>query len=129
MRRNVQLIQQFLLGDLCFTGINIDNDNNSIIKNAGLPLEGKQLNEEWVKPNLCPRRASNVTNSARSWKDISWTVIADMNELALFWITFPKITFGKYSSCKQTNKTLKEKDLSLLEFYVWLQINLLIGCY
>ncbi|KAL7464846.1 hypothetical protein ACHAXS_005174 [Conticribra weissflogii] len=128
VQSNVQLGQQFLLQDLCFTDVKIDNDNDSIIKNAGPPLEGNQLNVEWVTPTLCPRRASNVTNSAGSWKDKSWTAIADMDKSALFWMTFPKKYFWEVLIL-QTNKSLKGEDLSLSEFYIWLGINLLMGCY
>ncbi len=96
--------------------------------NCWTASEFKQLNGEWVKPILCSRRVRNVTNSDGSWKEKSWTDIADMYEFAFFQMTFPKNFFWEIL-IPQTNTTLKGEDLSLLEFYVWLGINLLMGCY
>ncbi len=128
VRSNVQLGQKFPLEDLCFIGAEINNDNELIIKNAGPPPEGQQLNGEWVKQTICPRRASNAANSAESWKDNSWNTIADMDKFTLFQMTFHKNCFWEILIL-QTHKTLKGEDLSLSEFYVWLGINLLMGCY
>ncbi|KAL7474957.1 LOW QUALITY PROTEIN: hypothetical protein ACHAW6_000896 [Cyclotella cf. meneghiniana] len=51
-----------------------------------------------------------------------------MDEFALFRMTFPENYFQEVPIL-QTNKTLKGEDLSLSEYYVWLGINLLMGCY
>ncbi len=69
--------------DLQFQGIEIDDDNKSVIKNTG-PQSPNQTTGRWIKPSICPRRSLNLINSPGNWRDKSWSELADMDEFALF---------------------------------------------
>jgi len=69
-----------------------------------------------------------MTNSPGAWSKKSWNEIADMDEFALFWMAFPENFFCE-ALIPTTNNNLPGDDLTLSEFYVWLGINMLIGCY
>ncbi len=51
-----------------------------------------------------------------------------MDEFVLFWMAFPE-NFFREVLIPTTNNNLPGDDLTLSEFYVWLGINMLIGCY
>ncbi len=68
-----------------------------------------------------------MTNSPGAWRDKSWNEIVDKDKFALFWMAFLENFFHEVL-IPTTNKNLKQDDLILSEFYVWLGINMLIRC-
>ncbi len=112
--------------DLAFQGMEVDDDNEPAIENAG-PPPPNQTAGRWIKPSICPRRSLNVSNSPGSWRDKSWSELADMDEFSLFRLAFPE-SFIIEVLIPQTNKNIEGEELTLSEFYVWLGVNFLIGC-
>ncbi|KAL7460318.1 hypothetical protein ACHAXS_001694, partial [Conticribra weissflogii] len=86
------------------------------------PIAGR-----WIKPSICSRRSLNVSNSPGSWRDKTWSELADMDEFSLFRLAFPE-SFIIEVLIPQTNKNIEGEELTLSEFYVWLGVNFLIGC-
>ncbi len=109
-------------------GIEVEDDNEPVIENAGPPPAGPALVGTCIKPAICARRSLNATNSAGSWEGKSWTQIADMDEFSLFCLAFPERYFIDVIIL-ETNKQLPGDNLTLQEFYVWLGLNFLMGAY
>ena len=103
--------------DLLVQGIEIDNDNKSVVENAG-PLPPNLL----LKPSICPKRSLNLSNFPGNWRDKSWSEVADMDEFALFQMAFSE-SFLIEVLIPQTSKNIEGQALTLAEFYVWLWVN------
>ena len=82
MRQNFEVGDQE--EDLQFQGVEIDDNHEPAVKNAGPPSTIDLSGGRWIKPAICPRRALNVSDSPGSWSNNTWSQIADMDELALF---------------------------------------------
>jgi len=98
--------------DLIFDGVEVDDNNEPAIKNAGPPPEGQTAAGQWIKPSICPRRSSNMTNSPGAWSKKSWNEIADMDEFALFWMAFLENFFCEVL-IPTTNKNFPGDDLTV----------------
>lgn len=119
--------QNFQVGgqeeDLCFQGIEINDDNNPVIENAGLP-PSTQTADRWMKPSICRTRSSNSSNYPENWRIKSWSDVADMHEFALLQIMFSD-SFVIEGLISQTSKNIEGEgeELKLSEFYVWMDVN------
>ncbi len=103
--------------DLRRQGIEVDNDNEPAPKNAE-PTAMNLGNGRFEKPTVCPRRMANINNSKGKFNSHHWEVIAEMNELDIFWMCFPE-QFVINVIIPQTNQNLG-MPINLQEFYVWL---------
>ncbi len=69
-----------------------------------------------------------MSNSPGNWRDKSWSEVADMDEFSLFKMAFPE-SFVIEVLIPQANKNIQGEELTLSEYYVWLGVNFLIGCF
>jgi hypothetical protein len=77
---------------------------------------------EWVTPTICARKEANRSNRKGTWKNYSWKVISEMDELAQFHMCFPK-KWVKDVLIPATNANIGGDPINLFEFYVFL------GCH
>ena len=110
------------IAELRQQGIEVDDDNEPAPENAEPPPQATGDVGEWVTPTICPRRQANCTNRKGSWKNYSWQVIAEMDELAQFRMCFPE-EWASEVLIPTTNENLEGQGIDLQEFYVFL------GCH
>ena len=83
----------------------------------------------WVTPTTCPRREdSNCRNIRGNWKQSYWAKIREMGELELFRLCFPE-HWVKEVLVPATNKNLKEEEIDLQEFYLYLGCYFFMACF
>ncbi len=102
--------------DLCFQDIEINDDNKQVIKNAG-PPSPDPIAGRWIKPSICSRRSLNVSNFSGNWRDKSWSEVADMDEFALFRMSFSE-SFIIDVLIPETNKNIEGEKFILMELYL-----------
>ena len=121
-RRNFRSVLAEDIAELRQQGIEVDDDNEPAPENAEPRPQATGDVGEWVTPTICARRQANCTNRKGSWKNYSWQVIAEMDELAQFRMCFPEKWVVEVL-IPATNERLEGDAMDLQEFYVFL------GCH
>jgi hypothetical protein len=114
------------LEDLRRQGIEVDDDNEPVPKNAEPTVERPNIGR-FEKPMMCLRRMASVNNIKGKFNSHRWDEIAEMNELDLFRMCF----FEKFVIdviIPNTNKFLGT-PMTLQEFYVWLGCIFYMACF
>jgi hypothetical protein len=106
-------------------GITVDDDNEPAPENA--EQDNRPANGRWEKPQICPRRMTNVGNTKGQFVHHRWDEIVEMDELTLFRMCFPE-EYIINIVIPETNKHLTTK-LTLQEFYVWLGCYFFMACF
>jgi hypothetical protein len=111
-------------------GITVDDDNEPAPENAQAPVPGVEPPPgTWEKPKYCCHRANtDFSDQAGNITHHQWDEIADMDELQIFHIHFPKKWIVNLV-IPQTNKTLLGKPMDLQEFCVWLGCVFFMLCF
>ena len=113
------------ISELRAQGITVDDDNEPDELNAADP--GSLPIGIWGKLAACHCASQGHVKLGGRWAGMSWTTIAEMDELQLFMLCFP-IDYIKNTILPETNKYLLE-EVSLQEFFVFLGCLFFMACH
>ena len=127
---NVRGVLAEEIAELRQQGIEVDDDNEPAPENAQpAPRSTVPVVGLWVTPTTCPRRAdTNCRQSRGMWKTATWAQIREKDELQLFRMCFPE-QWVEEVLIPSTNKILKEEDIDLQEFYIFLGCHFFMACF
>ncbi len=115
---NTQLMAAKEIAELCFQGIEVDNNN----------VPTQQINGNWIVPTIWPQQAdANITNSEGKWKLSLWKAIVEKSKIELFQMAFPEKFIVDVAISAANNKL--EKPMTLQEFYTWLGCQFFMACF
>jgi hypothetical protein len=101
-------------------GITVNDDNDPLPENA-TPAQNKAQrvfkSGKWTTPRACFQRSDGFAYPKGKFVNKRWDQIADMSELDLFWMCFPKKYIMEVLIPKMNNGLQWKMDLQ--EFYIF----------